>query len=744
MIQTLKRIPDSASRVSTQLYLAIWGAVALTMCASLVGWLSFNRVGDVQSRVNEGSIPAISASFEVARLTGILSAAAPRLTTAATEAEFNGVVRSVDEDFTAFAEELDRLVEGETGAESFASIHDHAGSLIENIEAIKAGTLESFVLAEESGALGSQLARLRTRLDGIIVPAIDDQLFYTLTGYHTLGEPPDARSDHFAEEEFGHYRHLALLQVEGNIAMELLANSFAISELSLIEPLRERFEASTSRIDRNLSALEGSPLQAQVKPIFAELSDLGTGQENGFDLIARRLALTESQQGLVEDNRSIANDLVAEVDGLVEAAGASAQTATQASSDAIFTGRTLLLAISGVSVAGALLIAWLFVGRMLVRRLKLLSDWMRRMAGGDLEATVTIEGRDEVAEMAAALEVFRRHALEVQRLNLVEKLADELKGKNEQLEVVLADLQQAQDQIVVREKLAALGELTAGVAHEIRNPLNFVNNFSEVSQELVTEAKEILQEDGVSLTPEQSGLIDDIFGDLKENLDRIRSHGERANRIVHDMLQMGRDVGEVQATNINNLLEEHARLAYHSARVMDPDFNLTLEHDFDPEMGDLQVIPQEIGRVFLNMVSNACYATDEKRRQGAESDGGGYMPTLILATTRSEDHVEVRIRDNGNGIPQEAIDKIFNPFFTTKPTNKGTGLGLAMSNDIVRKHGGAIHVESEPGQYTVMTVELPLVPPRTLFGEEEEEEEEEEEGEAVAAPTADNAAEGDE
>ena len=730
MIQTLKRIPGSTSRVSTQLYLAIWGAVALTMCASLVGWLSFNRVGEVQSRVNEGSIPAISTSFEVARLTGLLSAAAPRLTTAATQDEFDSVVLSIDDDFTAFSEQLDRLIEGGSEDEGFASILDQAGNLIENIEAIKAGTLESFALASESEALGSQLARLRTRLDGIIVPAIDDQLFYTITGYHTLGEEPDERAEHFSEEEFGHYRHLALLQVEGNIAMELLANSFAVSELSLIEPLRERFEASTSRIDRNLSALEGSPLQAQVKPIFAELSDLGTGQENGFDLIARRLALTASQQGLVEDNRTIANDLVAEVNGLVEVAGASAQSATEASSDAIFAGRTLLLAISGTSIVGAFLIAWLFVGRMLVRRLKLLSDWMRRMAGGDLEAEVTLEGRDEVAEMAAALEVFRRHALEVQRLNLVEKLADELQGKNAQLEEVLDDLQQAQDQIVMREKLAALGELTAGVAHEIRNPLNFVNNFSEVSQELITELKEVLQEDGVSLTDEQTGLIDDIFGDLSENLTRIRSHGERANRIVHDMLQMGRDAGDVQATDINHLLEEHARLAYHSARATDPDFNLTLEHDLDPAMGEIQVIPQEMGRVFLNMVSNACYATDEKRRQGAEA---GFMPTLRLATKRSEDHVEVRIRDNGSGIPQDAIDKIFNPFFTTKPTNKGTGLGLAMSNDIVRRHGGTIHVESEPGQFTEMTVELPLVPPRTLFGEVEEEDEEEEAETAAAA-----------
>ena len=294
------------------------------------------------------------------------------------------------------------------------------------------------------------------------------------------------------------------------------------------------------------------------------------------------------------------------------------------------------------------------------------------MAGGDLEASVEIEGRDEVAEMAAALEVFRRHALEVQRLNLVEKLADELKGKNEQLEVVLEDLRLAQDQIVMREKLAALGELTAGVAHEIRNPLNFVNNFSEVSEELVTELQGVLKEEGATLTDEQTGLVEDIFGDLRNNLTRIRSHGERANRIVHDMLLMGRDNGGLQSTNINNLVDEHARLAYHSARATDPNFQLDLRQDFDPQMGELEVIPQELGRVFLNMVSNTCYATDEKRRLVTEAVGDPYMPTLLLTTHRGEDHAEISIRDNGNGIPPDVIEKIFNPFFTTKPTNQGT------------------------------------------------------------------------
>ena len=718
MKERLKRLLQSGSRISTQLHLAIWGAVSLTVCASLVGWLSFNRVGDVQSRVNEGSIPDIAAAFEVAQYSGILAAAAPRLTTAVTEEEFDQVGRSIDKAYRDFEQQLALLEEGNAGDESFAKIRAHVDNLVFNIEAIKEETRESFALTVGSEALGAELAELRAQLDGIVVPAIDDQLYYTMTGYRNLLEPPVSRSEHFSEEEFGRYRHLAQLQVDGNIAVELLATAFTLSEASLIEPLRERFEAAASRIERTLAALEESQLRAEVSPIFTRLFKLGIGEGSGFDLLAQRLTLAESQQDLVVSNRDIAVDLVEEVNGLVNTARASAQMATQASSDAILTGRTLLLAISGISVAGALLIAWLFVGRILARRLKLISDWMRRMAEGDLEATVEIEGRDEVAEMAAALEVFRRHALEVQRLNLVEKLADELKGKNEELEVVLEDLRLAQDQIVMREKLAALGELTAGVAHEIRNPLNFVNNFSEVSEELVKELQEVLKEEGATLTDEQRGLLEDILGDLSDKLGRIRSHGERANRIVQDMLQMGRDSGEVQATNINNLLDEHARLAYHSARASDSNFQLDLQQDFDPEMGELEVVPQDFGRVFLNMVSNACYATDEKRRSVTEANGGSYMPTLLLTTHRGEEHAEIRIRDNGNGIPPDAIEKIFNPFFTTKPTNEGTGLGLAMSNDIVRKHGGVIRVESEPGQFTEMIVELPLTPPSTVPEEE--------------------------
>ena len=216
--------------------------------------------------------------------------------------------------------------------------------------------------------------------------------------------------------------------------------------------------------------------------------------QSEFNLLEQELRLIEVQRELLATNQDEAVALIAEVNGLVVAARNNAQGATAASSQAILEGRTLLLSITAMSVGGAFLIAWLLVGRVLLRRIEMLSDWMRRMAGGDLDARVEIGGNDEVADMAAALDIFRQHALEIQRLNLVEELAEELQDKNEELETVLDDLRRAQDQIVMQQKLAALGELTAGVAHEIRNPLNFVKNFSESSQELLEELREALNE----------------------------------------------------------------------------------------------------------------------------------------------------------------------------------------------------------------------------------------------------------
>ncbi len=708
-----KSLLELRNRISTQLYLAIGGGVVMTLTASLVGWFSFNQVGEAQGRVNENSVPELVAAFGVAQHSGTLVVAAPRLTTAVTPEELALADAEITEAHQALEEELAILGQDQGYDEDFERIQANANELFSNIQAIEDERTEIFDLRARSGALRTELEEeLLTRLDDLLVPAVDDQLFYTFTGYRSLDGSQANRTDHFSEIELDRYRHLADLHSDASIAAHLLESAFSVSEAPHLEPLRERFESSAGRIDRSLASLEDSSLRAEVGPLLRRLIELGIGEQGGFDLLDRELRLVASQRDLLAQNRNISVALVAEVNGLVSEANANAQEATRASTDATLTGRTLLLSISALSVVGAVLIAWVFVGRVLLRRLELLSDWMRRMAAGDLEAQVEIGGRDEVADMAAALEVFRQHALEVQRLNLVELLAEELKEKNAELESTVGELHRAQDQIVMREKLAALGELTAGVAHEIRNPLNFVKNFSEVSGELLVELREALEEDGNNMSENQRGLVEDISSDLSGNLERIGQHTERANRIVHDMLMMGRGSSEWQPTIINSLVDEYARLAFHSARASDPDFQLDIRQDLDPDAGEIEAIPQDLGRVFLNMVGNACYATDEKRRASMETGSGAsdYSPTLLLSTKRTENHVVVRIRDNANGMPPEVVEKIFNPFFTTKPTGQGTGLGLAISNDIVREHGGTIRVETEPGEFTEMIIELPLEP----------------------------------
>ena len=703
--------------------------------------------------MNERSVPEVVAAFGIAQHSGTLVNAAPRLTAATTPDELAVVSAGIDEAHDALQKQLTILLgfssqtsgvpavrsaqfaripglggQGDIADSQSSSeenersdrIRAHVDALTVRIDAIETGMSEIFELNEQKDALRADLTELREQIDDIMIPVVDDQLFYTMTGYMSLDQPPSSREEHFSEAELARYRNLSSLHGDATTANQILESAFSISSAPLIEPLRERFESASGSLDRNLSALEDTPIGNEITPLVSRLRALGTGENTGFDLLERQLQIKHHQQDLLALNRGVTVELVEEVDALVGASRTRAEDATLASTQAILTGRTLLLAISAISVIGALLIAWLFVGRLLLRRLQMLSNWMQQMADGDLEARVEMSGRDEVADMATALEVFRRSSIEAQRLNLVEQLAEELQGKNGELERVLADLERAQDQIVVREKLAALGQLTAGVAHEIRNPLNFVKNFSEASEELLTELEEVITDAGENISEEDKEYIQEISGDLTSNLQRIRTHGDRANRIVNDMLMMGRDTGEQRPTDINNLLDEHARLAYHSARALDTSFQLDLQQDLDPNMGEIEVVPRDLGRVFLNMVGNACYATDEKRRalQEEAKDDESYMPTLWISTRKEEERVEICIKDNGSGMPPDVIDKIFNPFFTTKPTDKGTGLGLAISNDIVRQHGGSIRVDSEAGQYTEMIIELPLIAPAIEFDRE--------------------------
>lgn len=723
------------NRISTQLYISYGGAVALIIIISLIALFFLAHIGKVQKNINENTIPEMTSAFAIAQQTAMLVAAAPRLTSSTLE-QFRTVVGTIDLQTSAFKTQLSAMMEKQGENEQARQIQSDGVAIIQNIERIKLLVRERFDLRESSLNLRDELQDIQSKIKPIMINEIDDQIFYIMTGHRSLDEVQSPSSVHFSESEFQIYRRLFELREAAAVAAQLLATTFIVTDVAMLLPLQERFEATAGSISRSLNALEkheqeedhphdkpdsqsldalkNKPLHDRLSWIFEDLVSFGKRENNGFDLRSRELTVNDELSALLLENQALGIDIVARVESVVNDSSLAAGEMTSKATAVTATSTKLLLAFNVVSISGAILLGWLLVQRRLIRRLEKISGQMQEMADGNLELAVDTRGNDEIAQLAKALEVFRSNALEVQRLNLVETLANQLQEKNEELAHTNEELKQAQDQIVMREKLAALGQLTAGVAHEIKNPMNFIMNFSEVSQELLEELlEEVAKIEASGDTEEEydSELVEEVAEDLTGNLKRIREHGTRANRIITDMLKMGRGGGDWEPTDLNVLLNQHALLAFHSARATDSEFQLEIREDYAPDIGEIMVQPQDIGRVFLNLATNACYAADEKRKMLAAADDpskNDYQPTLHLSTRLVDDHIEVHVRDNGTGIPESALERIFNPFYTTKPTDQGTGLGLSMSNDIIRQHGGEIRVETEEGEYTDMIVVLPL------------------------------------
>ncbi len=715
------RMPELPRRISTQMYLGIGGALVMTLLAGSVAWVSFEVVGRFQTRITENAVPELTSAFNLARISGNLVAVGPQLVAADSAAQFNLVA---EEAASVRAELEAALAAIGTQGEDVAQIRRLSESIATDIGQLEVDQREVLELNAKAALLSDQIALLRDELAGLLAPAIDDQLFFLATGIRDdpalSADAGSQFSEYLTDEELNSYRRLTDLQADANIAVQVLASAFILEQAAAVEPLRERFEAAVERIQLGLTGLGGNPIQGLLAPSFGRLQALALSEGGGFDTMENKLRLAQRQATTMTRSQANAGVLGLHVDNVVRGASGDAASASADASTSIQVGRVLLIAITALAVAGGLLIAWLYVGRVITYRIDQLAVWMRRLAGGDLEAREEVAGNDEIAELAAALEVFRRHALEVQRLNLVEELAQQLQENNQELEAAVAELRRAQGQIIAQEKLAALGELTAAVAHEIRNPLNFIKNFSEASEELLEEMGEIVDPEIDEIDAEGREIIIEVATDLEQNLERIRSHCERAENIVTNMLRMGRGSGELQATDINHLVTLHAKLAFQGARSRDPDLQAELAYDLDPELGEVMVIPQDMGRVVLNLVANACFAVDARWRgddfASAAANGDDSGPRILLASTRGTENVAIRVRDNGSGIPADVVAKIFNPFFTTKPTDQGTGLGLSISNDIVTRRGGTIGVESEPGRFTEFTIRFPIEPPRLEAG----------------------------
>ena len=619
----MRFLVDRWRRIGTRLYLALGFAVLLTLVSSAVGVYYFERSGDLNYQVRSESVPALEATWSLAR-----------------ESERLRVLG------------LGLLVEPDSGSEYM-----------------------------QTGAVDESLERLETALA-------------------TVGGIP-ALAPHVSAAQDAAYGLADVID-------ELAVHRDAVLDANAAEAdLRARLgEISGDPGSAEVAAVLGLTLRADDENLLQDLWDkfAGLTRDDVDTALGERVYVVRGQQLVLRSrSRELAvafDEASAVLDGSVSDLLAGARTessaALESSVRSFDEGRILLAVISIASVVVATLTAWLWVGQGVVRRLSRLSERMRGMAGGDLETPMPEVRQDEIGELAGALEVWRQQALEVQRLNLVERLYGELREANE-------ELQRMQDRLVAQEKLAALGGLVSGVAHEMSNPLNFVKNFTEGSLELYSELTEVLDSYRDQMSKEDMALVEDIGDELMNSLRRIQSNGGRAFAIVERMRGLGVVGGELVSLDLNTALRPAVRAAYDTFRADSDAFAARIVFDLDESLGPVPLVEHDFSEAVVNLVSNACHAMQEKR----DEQGDGYEPLLTVSSRVIDGMVEIRMRDNGNGIPDDVVGKIFDPFFSTRDGVLGAGLGLPIAADVARRAGGDLSVDTAYGEYAEFTMSLP-------------------------------------
>ena len=713
--------------VGARLYFLLFGAVVLMGGATVLAYFTFNETLRHEIRLAEYSMPNLINSVDVARKSAIVVNGAFRLVSASSKEEHSAVVESTAREIASLENTILELEARSAFGEQTRLIKSNLEELGKHLDVIKQSSARRLDINQALNVFIDELGGTTRRVERLLVQAIDDQAFYLVSGLRQLDGKIRPIRERASEDELTAYRNLITVNQSANLAVLLLDEVLVLADRQFLTPLEERFQSAVRNFLHAYSKLPASMQDDLLEENLTRLDEIGKGPDGVIVLRQEALLRLEQEQDTLAKARTTSESLVSGVNNLVAQINEEAIDSSAASRTAAQTGILLLILLNVFGTVGAFALGSLFVRRYLVRRLVGLSSAMREMASGDLEVPVQVEGtdiakpvkgsanyvtrniqyliwNDEVTDMARALEVFRRYAHEVQRLNLVEKLAEQLDAKNENLEHALENLKAAQEQVIAEQKLASLGQLTAGVAHEIKNPLNFVSNFANVSIELADEIEDLMKQEK-NLDLEE---IKSILEEMRTSLGKIKEHGKRADNIVHSMLEHSRSKeGEWRKTNLNALLKQYVDLSYHALRAEDNSFNSQLTVNLDPNMEEIMVVPQDICRVFLNLATNAFQALNEKQKKV----DGDYQPELSIASRQLEDHVEFCIRDNGPGIPEEVRDKIFEPFVTTKEPGKGTGLGLSLTTDILVRHGGSIQVDTEEGNYTEMRVLLPLEPP---------------------------------
>ena len=709
--------------IGLQLYVTLGVFVALIMLTSLLGRVSLLQMNDIQKNITEHHIPELSIAIGMGQESVALANIAAQLHSANTEDEVRKVRATVDTHAQRLDEVLKELekINFDANASMLVLIKFKGFSkdLLSNLELLEKSVYTTIGIRKKIKASTDKALREARTLNNFLLTGIDDQTFFLNTGWNNIAQrKPVSPARRLQGDTVIYYRSLMTLRSQSQQAANLLGETAQIANGDLIQPLRERFQAAVDTSERMLQRITDVELQQKARERYEAIRAIGLGDVSKKDDPSGMFQMMEAvfqekdrQNTYLAGNNSIVQVLSQQTEKLIE----EIQNASSGTSDifaqAISRRRNEFFALNVISIIIAILVGNFLVRRNLIDRIKNLSNTMITLSRGNLRTPLAIRGNDEITDMSRSLEVFRQHAYEAQKLELVERLAKENQEKNVELESTILKLKNAQQQMIMQEKLASLGQLTSGIAHEIKNPLNFITNFSLVSRELLEDISREVSDAGDKLPSENKSFIEEVLRDLYGNMEKINFHGQRANDIVKGMLQHSRggDSGAMEEIVFSRFLDSTINLAYQGKRTSSKEFNVDIKKSYDEQIDKMRINPQDISRVILNLVTNACDAVDEKRVKGNKDSD--YQPTIWVETKKIDHHdnpmVEIRVRDNGPGVPEKLAKKVFDPFFTTKPTDKGTGLGLSLSHDIIAKHRGVLKLKRlEDG--TEFIVELPI------------------------------------
>ena len=698
-----------------RLLLAFAGISSFAVLAAIAGLVTFVAARRALDEMTATRLPVTLGAMELMRHSERFVATGPALLNAANADEISAVAATENTQLEAIRRHLVQLKESDADSPMIREIDFTIDNLTGNLADIETAVMRrdeavSYrqALLRNAFRVSQEFAKIwSARFEELQKQAIDLQ---RATTSRQTGPGKNLATVESLDEAMQAILPLDQLQRRAADSFQLLVGGVETSDRAELARLKAAFEKAMSDIDGLLSGVD-LDVSTALLPAIKQLRESALGPGGLFAVRESELNADADSHRLIAENAQLAGRLSEAVEAFV---AISRRQMEAASRDAVAVqnrGALALAVIVVLSLACSGLIAWLYVGRNIVARLTGIGAGMAGIAAGRRDVVVNTDGVDEIAAMARTVEVFRQNAIErdallIERAEAAARLEGLVEERTAELQHRYGELKAAQANLIQAEKMASLGQLTAGIAHEIKNPLNFVNNFATLSVELLDELKETTAQAVASLGEDKRAEVDETIELLTGNLEKIAEHGRRADGIVKSMLEHSRGgSGERRSVHLNDLVEEALNLAYHGARAQNPNFNITLGRDLGTEIAPIELVPQDITRVFLNLFGNGFYAAN-KRQQGNAAPS--FQPALKVTTRDFGDAVEVRVRDNGAGIPTEIKDKLFQPFFTTKPTGEGTGLGLSISYDIVtQQHGGTIEVDSEAGEFTEFTVRLP-------------------------------------